>query len=124
MFWAMWNKEKMYSFPTFSESHWLPSAFQYRGFQPLIHADKWFNFVRIYSFPASRVSYKPRENIYKDLLDELADGKMMHTNAEVPMYRSLILALEACFSCLFWSMHSLEKMYVFPPYLWPPSSFE
>jgi hypothetical protein len=31
MLWSMWNKKIMYGFPTFRESHWLPSAFTYRG---------------------------------------------------------------------------------------------
>lgn len=43
VFWAMWSKDKIYSFPTFDESRWLPASFEYRGLcshNPLIEGNQ------------------------------------------------------------------------------------
>lgn len=45
--------------------------------------------------------------------------------SEIPIFRTVVIALEAAFSCVFWAMHSRDKSYGFGNLCpWPRDSFK
>lgn len=87
VFWSMWSKDKLYSFPTFNESRWLPASFPYRGLcthNPLIEhfeinpqlsadelieidrAKKEHKIERLRVYRQTRQANPAREEVYKE----------------------------------------------------------